>query len=76
MRVQRDGDWQWIDGTNMDKKMLNKMKNKYFGDNYQGNNEDEMAYCSASCARQVFKDPKCQCNHHCCKYIHVRLVSG
>jgi hypothetical protein len=44
----------------MDREVLKSFQNKYFGDNYKGNNEDEMAFCSADCVKTVFRN-KCPC---------------
>ena len=51
-----ENDWKWIDGSKMDRKLLERFQNRYFGDNYKGHDEDEMAYCSATCAKTIFKN--------------------
>lgn len=45
-----EGRWEWTDGTAWDEGEMSQISNGAQRDNWDGNNEDEMAYCNSACS--------------------------
>ena len=44
-----EGRWEWTDGTAWDEREISQISNGALRNNWDGNNEDEMAYCRMIC---------------------------